>query len=226
MRLGERTILYFRMLEGDGVFTLFLSNLVLIATFCVPLIFCFSRVLHMARGASSDSAPSGLLVVLGLCLKENRATEDFIVRLDRALLLYRDMDDKKILLLGGVTEGNSVSEAECGRAYLLSRGVPEENICVEDQSRNTLENMRFARPAIKSTGIAVFISNRYHLARCSMLAQGMGLEHRLCAAEGEFHMSPEMLFRLAAEAYYLHWYMTGKYWSILTRNRKSLDRIR
>ncbi len=225
MRIGERMMLYLRMLEGDGVFTLLLSNLVLIATFCVPLLFCFSRVLRVAQGASSDSTSGGLLVILGLCLKDNQATEDFISRLDRALLLYREMDDKKILLLGGVTKGNSVSEAECGRAYLLSRGVPKEDLSVEDQSRNTLENLRFARPVIKSGGRAVFVSNRYHLARCSALARGLGLKHRLCAAEGEFRMSPEMLFRLAAEAYYIHWYMTGKYWSILTKNRKSLDRI-
>jgi len=216
---------YIRMLQGDGLFTLLLSNVVLTVTLCIPLFFCFRRVLLVAQEATSDSASGELLVILGLCLKDNCATDGFIARLDRGVQLYQKAGNKKVLLLGGITKGNTVSEAECGRTYLLSQGVLEEDIYIEGQSRNTLENLHFARPVIKSWRSIVFISNRYHLARCSLLAQGLGLEHQLCAAECKFHMSPEMLFRLVTEAYYCHWYMTGKYWSILTKNRKSLDRI-
>ncbi len=214
-----------KMLRGDGLLTFLLSNIVLAATLCIPLLFCFRRVLIMAQEATSDSASGELLVILGLCLKGNCATDDFIARLDRGVQLYQEAGNKKVLLLGGITKDNTVSEAECGRAYLLSQGVSDEDIYVEGQSRNTLENLHFARPVMKSWGSVVFISNRYHLARCSLLAQGLGLEHQLCAAECVFHMSPTVLLRLAIEAYYCHWYMTGKYWSILTKNRKSLDRI-
>ena len=131
-----------------------------------------------------------------------------------------------ILLLGGVTGNNRSSEAEMGLRYLLDKGINPDRLLLEDRSRHPLENLRNARAFIAShPGSVAILSNRFHLARCSALASGLGMEHELCAAEEELRLSLPLAGRLLLEAFYLHWYETGKRWSRWTRDRRSLERI-
>lgn len=131
-----------------------------------------------------------------------------------------------ILILGGITAGNRISEAEKGKLYLTNHGVQADDILTEDRSLNTLENLKHARPIINDyIETPVVITNRFHLARCSALAQGMRVKLGLCAAEEELFLSFITMIRILLESYYLHWYEIGKRWSYWTSNKKSLARI-
>jgi uncharacterized SAM-binding protein YcdF (DUF218 family) len=166
------------------------------------------------------------LLVLGVCLKDDQITPAFEQRLLRALQLYRAHRASGILLLGGVTSGNSLSEASQGKRYLLGKGVRETFMQTEDESRNTLENLKHARPLLARRKQPVaLISSRFHLARCATLANGVGLAHQLCAAEDAFQLTFVSALRILFEGYYLHWYETGKRWSRWTGNAKSIERI-
>ena len=218
----------YRLLGGDGVRMLLLSNLLLLASGGLTLLWQLGRVYRTGRGAPVECRPGSLLLVFGMRLQNGAITPDFERRLQRAATLYQAGLGEQILLLGGITDGGTLSEAMAGSQALTAVGVPRSCHRLEDASRHTLENLVNARRLIEGErpeGV-VLVSNRYHLARTSALAEGLGIRHQLCAAEPRWQLSPGNVLRLLSEAYYLHWYRVGSAWSSWTGNEKSLRRIR
>ncbi len=215
-----------RSLGADGIGTLLLSGLLLLASGGVSLLVPLYRVIRTARLTPSAGCEPMAVAVFGKRLRNEQPDKEFCERLERACALYRSGHAESILLLGGFTGGARLSEAAAGADYLHRKGVPLHLLHQEDRSRHTLENLAHARALLAApTRSLLLVTNRYHLARCSTLANGFGLAHRLCAAEERLNWSAGLTLRLAGEAFYLHWYWVGKNWSRLTRNRRSLERI-
>ena len=214
------------MLGMDGLFTFVLSNLFVCLTLGLSLLPSLLNVFRTATKTPHQASPSDYLLVFGLKLSNNTVSETYIHRLDRTRQLFIANSQAQILILGGTTPGNSVSEATKGREWLIDHGVPEGVIQTEDQSLNTLENLKNARKLLKSPSNSVcLITNRFHLYRVSRLASGMSLIHTLCAAEETWNLSISTLIRLWVEACYIHWYEVGRAWTIITKNKKSMNRI-
>lgn len=210
----------------DGLAMLLLSNLVLVATAGLSGLWQLRRVWRIARDAPCAGMTGNWVVVLGARLIEDRIAPGYRRRLHRAAALYQADPTRRILLVGGHT-GGSVSEAARGRELLLELGLPAAQLFIEDQSLNTLDNLRHARrlwPELSERPF-VLVTSRYHLARSQALAQGLRLQPVLCAAEERWPIKPLLLWRLALEAYYLHWYAVGKRWSRWTHTHHSLARI-
>jgi uncharacterized SAM-binding protein YcdF (DUF218 family) len=151
----------------------------------------------------------------------------FSRRLDRARALLGD-SDAAIFILGGRTRAEvKKSEAEAGADFLIARGVAAARIRREDRSRHTLENLRFYRLRFPGAPAetCVLVTSRFHLARASMLARGLGIAHARCAAEEEHGLIPGGLFRVLFEALLIHWYVVGKTFSICTGNARMIARI-
>jgi uncharacterized SAM-binding protein YcdF (DUF218 family) len=185
------------------------------------------QVVKLASDATVE-APSGLmLLVLGIRLRRDmQPAPDFTARLERAYRLCCEDPERRLLVLGGLGSGAAISEAACGRDYLLARGLSEERVLVEEASRHTLENLRNARELLKKHGSArfVLITSRYHLMRSEAIAKGLGMKPQLCGAEDRFVFSLSHLPRLLIEAYHVHWYKVGSFWAHFTGSRKSLAR--
>jgi vancomycin permeability regulator SanA len=214
----------FHQLGRDGLFTLALSILVIAATAGLSLLLAGMAVFRRAWGSPAVIPACDLLLVPGHRLEENRPVRVFTQRLDRACQLFAQGLVGRILVLGGRTGANSLSEAELGRSYLLGCGVPASALEAECSSRHTLENLRMARDHMGSSNPRLgLVSSRYHLARCLALAAGLGLHPAPCAAEERPALRLHDWLR---EAFFLHWYHTGRLWSELTRNEASLKRIR
>jgi uncharacterized SAM-binding protein YcdF (DUF218 family) len=77
----------------------------------------------------------------------NRATATD--RIDRAAALYFAGRAPKILVAGGAYEGR-VSEAQGMAKVLRQKGVPEQDIVQEKESRNTYENALYTERLLKS----------------------------------------------------------------------------
>lgn len=214
-------------LGADGLFTLLLSNIVLVGTIGLSLGWPLRYVIRTARNASVMATPGSVLVVLGMRLSKGSVTDDYVRRLERAIKLYYDDNNRYILIVGGLTDASLLTEASRGSEYLISCGVRPEQIFIEDASRHTLENLRNARAVMESNNFAKFtiITNRYHLARSLIIAEGLGMNPDLCGAEDCFKLAMTRLPCLLLEAYYIHWYRTGTIWSRLIRSEKSLERI-
>ena len=211
----------------DGWLTLLLSTFIIILSGGLSLIWQSSRVVRYAhRSTSGLNDRIELVLVPGVQLEHDMPSFDYYLRLRKACALYRQ-HGALLLLMGGTTGESIVTEAQAGRQSLLEQGVTADAIILEDSSRNTLENLCNARDKLRTLNIKhiALVSNRYHLARCEALANGLGLTLHICAAEDKNRLPLKLWPRLLLEAYYLHWYHTGRIWSRLTRNRHSLARI-
>lgn len=186
--------------------TLVLSNLVICLTFGLILAVLLRRVWRMAASAPTQASEVSVVLVLGLRLQHNQLTADFTRRLDRAIQLFHTHHCVPSLIIsGGLTGHNKVTEAAAGQAYLHQQGLPNDKIVLEDQSAYTLDNLRYARRLIGQQA-AVFVSNRYHLYRSVTLARGLGLNILPVAAEQRWRVTPVTCLHVLKEAYYLHWY--------------------
>lgn len=210
----------------DGFAMLALSTGLILASAGVSWLALVWQVYRTARSARTDFGDCEAALLLGMRLQDRQPGHDYRQRLDQALRFLQRDPRHRVLLLGGVTGDSQESESAAGKRYLLERGAAAAAIHVEEKSRNTLENLRNARQAMQDwPGEVLLVSNRYHLARSSALARGLGIAHRLCAAEPRLHLSPAMLVTLLREGFLLHWYYTGSLFARWTGNRKMLTRI-
>ncbi len=94
-----------------------------------------------------------------------------------AWALSRDVPGRRFLLTGG--QGRfGPPEALVMRDLLLERGVPEDEIELEDQARDTLESVVLCTRLLRRRSPlprVVVVSSRYHLFRCWLLFRLLGV---------------------------------------------------
>ena len=79
---------------------------------------------------------------------------------------------------GGRGADEPIAEAEAIRRYLIERGVPEERILPEDQSRNTYQNMACSKALIEKASPGakvVYATTNYHVFRSGVWANLAGM---------------------------------------------------
>ncbi len=89
-------------------------------------------------------------------------------RLDSALLVETRFHPDRWIVSGGMANPKAgISEAAVMRDYLLAHGISEDRILVEDQSRSTRENARFALEIARrcSADSLLLITSSDHLTR-------------------------------------------------------------
>jgi uncharacterized SAM-binding protein YcdF (DUF218 family) len=189
---------------------LFLTLLVTTATGSVSLLVCWVKVVRTARAADTRIHRADVVVVFGVRLdRAGNPGPDYQSRLRRALLLR---GERPLMILGGATGRDSISEAAAGRFWLAENGWKGKLVVLEDRSRNTLENLHYVREAMRRYGyiLPALVTSRYHLARSGALAAGLGIPHELCAAEERHGFGPRIIAKSLFEAVILHWYYVGK----------------
>lgn len=78
---------------------------------------------------------------------------------------------------GGKGENEIISEAQAMKNYLLSQGIKEENILLENRSANTDENIMFSNRLIQQKDASVgFSTTNYHVLRAGLIATEQGLK--------------------------------------------------
>jgi len=94
-----------------------------------------------------------------------------------------------------------------------------------DASIDTLENLRNVRDLLAPYGRVrvALLSSRYHLARCAFLAQQLGFEFELVAAEDRFVPSLARMRRLVLEAGYILCADVGMRWARLIGHQRMLE---
>ncbi|MEJ2619957.1 MAG: YdcF family protein [Candidatus Thiodiazotropha sp.] len=213
-------------IDWDGLFTFGLTLLFMLIGLGIPLLIGMIYVYRTARSAESHSDCDSLLV-FGKRLHQQGIDSDYHLRLEKTAELMEKNPASTLLLVGGTASGDDISEAQAGRDYLISKGIAESRLRLEQQSQNTLENLQHARTMLSQQDAypVTLISNRYHLARINTIATSLSLQHRLCASEATLKFSPLLLPRMLIEGWYVLWFNTGKSWSRLIRSQRMLNRI-
>ncbi|MGN8897052.1 YdcF family protein [Flavonifractor sp. HCP28S3_F3] len=115
-----------------------------------------------------------VMVILGCQVKPWGPSILLQDRLDKALDYLEDHPDLTIVVSGGQGPDEHISEAQCMYDYLTEHGVDGDQILMEDQSHNTVENLRYTVDLLTEEGYdptadVVVVSNGFHLTRVRML---------------------------------------------------------
>lgn len=218
---------FWQKLGPGGVASLGLALLSGIGLLGLPMLFRLRQVLQGVHG--DEAAAADAILVLGRKLENDALTPVFTARLDHALALWQRGLAPRIFVAGGATGTSQRSEAEAGRDWLLARGLPEAALLLEDRSQHTLENLFNVRAHMRAEGwrTLLMVSDPLHLTRAKATARGLNLDVRCSPAPG----CPPALGTLRAwerallEAFLLHWYHTGMFYSRLIRSERQLERV-
>jgi uncharacterized SAM-binding protein YcdF (DUF218 family) len=130
------------------------------------------------QGNQDGGRPADAIVVLGAAQYNGVPSPIYRARLDHAIDLYDDGLAPALVMTGGKLPGDRTTEAEAGRRYAISKGVPSGAILVEDQGRTTLESLRTVSQILRDHQLhtAVFVSDRTHMLRVLRIAHDQGIE--------------------------------------------------
>jgi uncharacterized SAM-binding protein YcdF (DUF218 family) len=213
--------------DYDRLTALSLSIAVITLTAGFSLLLSFVHVLSVAKNeecSANDQVTA--LVVLGKRLDNNLPDNEYLDRLGRAKQVLKDNLESRVYILGGVTGVSDLAESEAGKSILLASNINDDRIFLEKKSKHTLENLKnFYNLSSDKNQKVLLITNRYHMARSIMMAKGFKINVLSYPAEDSFEYTLSNIGKIAIEAFFINFYLAGKYWAILTGNNRILDRI-
>lgn len=119
------------------------------------------------------------MIVLGARIRpDGQMSHALQYRCETALQLWRKGLAKTIFLCGGQCTMDPCPEAGVMKAFFMENGVPENCLIVEDQSTNTIQNLRNAKTIMDARGYscAAMITSDYHLTRALWIARDVGID--------------------------------------------------
>lgn len=134
------------------------------------------------RAAHKDEARRvghvDVILVLGAAEYNGRPSPTFEGRLQQAANLFRKGFSDRVLVLGGKQPGDRTSEAEAGRVWLVSEGIPEANVFSEPVGNSTLQSLDAAASYMRDQNLqsAFLVSDPWHNLRIRKMARDLGIE--------------------------------------------------
>ncbi len=136
-------------------------------------------VVYQEAHAGDEMAESDVIIVLGARVKPDGVLSNSLqYRLEKAMEIYEAGYASRFIVCGAQGSDEPVDEATAMKEYLVSRGVPEEDVFADPDSRNTRENLANARAIMQENGMerAIVVTNAYHVARAKAIAGDMGIQ--------------------------------------------------
>src|SRR5437763_9768423 len=141
---------------------------VLTITKVVGFVLRLASVSAVVMWSGRDEArPAQAIVVLGAAQYAGKPSPVLHARLDHALDLWNRHHASLLIVTGGTGAGDTTSEADVGRSYVTSHGVPDSAIIVENAARTTSESMRAAAglPEVRGLHSARPVSDPFPMVR-------------------------------------------------------------
>ncbi|SFS93265.1 YdcF family protein [Saccharopolyspora flava] len=134
------------------------------------------RVWQVAR--ADDRQPVDIVVVLGAAQYHGKPSDILEARLKQALDLYEDGLTDYIVTVGGRKAGDTYTEAQASKTWLVENGVPRDKIVDVDVGSDTLGSMQAVTDlaAQRRWDTALIVSDPWHSLRARTMATDMGLE--------------------------------------------------
>lgn len=125
-----------------------------------------------------ETCRADVVIVLGAATYQEDVSPVYRERLNHGIDLYRQGYVEKIIVTGGLAEGNQHSDAYTAMQYVISRGIPVEDILMEEKSSITQENLENAKKLMDQNGYqrAVIVSDPLHMKRAMLLAEDAGIQ--------------------------------------------------
>lgn len=151
-----------------------------IAAFSVSFIaMCVYLLAPRAETPYEDLPDAPVVVVFGAKVKETGAPGTPLARrLYKAKEILDARPDAICIASGGKGDDEPISEAESMKRWLVSAGIDESRVILEDRSHNTIENIKFSRELIEQNDLAdsavVCVSSDFHVDRIRFISERTG----------------------------------------------------
>ncbi|MBN4050928.1 MAG: hypothetical protein COA82_13355 [Alkaliphilus sp.] len=164
-----------------------LKKVVFIATVTVFFVMIASFVLIQAliyKGATPVRIEELIdedidyVIILGAALWDDRPSPTLYNRLVIANEFLEE-NNVKVIATGGLGEGDTITEAEGIKRFLVDKGIEEERIYKEEFSTSTFENLRNSKNIIASIDDRehiniLIVTSDFHVFRSKLIARRLG----------------------------------------------------
>ena len=156
-------------------------RILLIFALTVFIIFLVSFIITLIKiivHCSGNATCEKVIIILGCRVKGKVPTRALVSRCSAGYEHLIKNKDSIAILSGGQGADEEISEAQCMKSVLISMGIDESRLIIEDKSTSTRENLEFSKRIIQSlgyTGKIAIATNEYHLYRATLIARQCGL---------------------------------------------------
>lgn len=169
-------------------------NTILIA-FLISFIVVEALIISYAQSNKQSNENPDVLLILGAGLMGDVLSLELKERLDLGLEYVKEHQGIPLIVSGAQGPGELVTESSAMKRYLISNGIPEEQVIEEDRATSTFENMKYSLEIIKEhfgkTDVTIaIITNDFHLFRSRMIAGRFGLKSLPVAAPTPIYVVP------------------------------------
>ena len=148
-------------------------------TLMVALTFGWAAVVVAVAlaGAHDEARSADAIAVLGAAQYNGRPSPVFRARLDHAAALYQRGLAPVVLVTGGVGSGDTVSESDVGRRYLLKAGLPDGAVVGLPAGASTSASLDGVAHWFsgKESRRVLLVSDGFHMLRLRIIASRLGL---------------------------------------------------
>ena len=166
----------------------------------ILLLIVLYAIIILIAGLSFNTNNCDYLVILGCALNNNKPINSMYYRIDRAYKYLLNNSKCKIIVSGGITGRNTISEAEVMKELLINKGIDQNRIILEDKSLTTIQNIEFVNKIIKTNSKVVLCSNNYHTFRAKLIARCFGLKFKSIVCKSDIL---ELINHLLIEEYFV-----------------------
>lgn len=124
-----------------------------------------------------EKCNSDVGIILGAGATDEGVSPVYRERINHGIWLYENGYIDKMIMTGGVGDGNSKSDAYIAKEYAISKGIPESDIFIEEQSHITQENLVNAKEIMQAMSLdsAIIVSDPLHMKRAMLMAKDYGI---------------------------------------------------
>jgi vancomycin permeability regulator SanA len=128
-------------------------------------------------GSRDQATTADAIAVLGAAQYNGRPSPVLRARLDHAAALYQRGYAPVVLVTGGVGSGDTLSEADVGRKYLLKLGLPDPSLVALRAGSSTYSSLVGVARWFsgKQSKRVLLVSDGFHMLRLKIIAARLGL---------------------------------------------------
>ena len=166
--------------NGIGVYVYnFVETTINIAIAYIECVLIGTIIMGIKSGKHIPAFDKDAILILGCQIRKDGTVSNLLKgRVDRAIefsKMQKEKTKKDIIFVpsGGKGDDEIISEAQSMKNYLIEQGIKEENILMEDKSKNTFENIKFSNEIIKEkieNAKIAFSTTNYHVFRAGSIA--------------------------------------------------------
>jgi len=162
--------------------------------------FVVVELLLIGNAVPDQEKETEYLIILGAGLNGETPSLSLYERLKTGLDYLLKYPDTKVVVSGGQGRGESITEAEAMRRYLIANGISHDRILSESMATSTMENFKYSKKLIeevtgKPVGEISFVTSSFHILRSKMLAKRNGLKAYAISSKTPDQVIIQMYFR-------------------------------